>query len=244
MNPPLALSSASVVGRLHLTKEANSQDCCACWSGTSPTGSPVSVGVVADGCGSGAHSELGARALVTAITNRASHLLLHGHNASSIAASLVDKSVSVLRILARTLYPAETFGPRSDFIANHLLCTLLFFIDDGETLSITAYGDGVIQINDEIHVLDCDNTPGYLGYHLLSKAPEPTFSCVVQSRSIQRLVLATDGLPAELVPSIWTHKLRSLQRWLNQQAIKAPLYDDTSIVTRERIIDRNLQAVS
>lgn len=225
--------SASILGRDHLAREVNGQDALAVQQGVSPTHRPFLVAALSDGCGSSPYSELGARLLVQGVTLRAAQRLRHGASAESLVPELLVHATRLLESVAHHTV-ASCSDAREAFIRANLLATLSFVIDDGVHVAIVAQGDGVIAIDDQIHVLVCDNAPPYLAYNLLGAKVSPTFVSVRPTAEISRLALSTDGLPPHLVPQLWGHQGRSLQRWLNVRALREPLLDDTSVIVLER----------
>jgi hypothetical protein len=226
--------SASILGRDHLSREANSQDALAIQLGFSSNARPFAVAAISDGCGSSPFSELGARLLVQGVTHRAAQRLSHGASAESLVPDLLDHATRLLESVTHHAL-ASHLDHRDEFVRSHLLATLSFVVDDGVHVAIVAQGDGLIAIDDQVHVLECANTPPYLAYKRLGVKVAPTFVSVRPSVEITRIALSTDGLPAHLVPQLWGHQGRSLQRWLNVRALREPLLDDTSVVVLERV---------
>ena len=221
---------ASVTGRLHLFREANAQDAFALARAASPRRG--GVGVVCDGCGAEPRSEIGATLLARALATATGDALAAGERASAIAPHLGAFACETLAAITQ----AATGGRGVEaFVREHLLTTALVLIDDGETLAITAWGDGLIALEDEVLVIDEGGVPAYLAYALLDRGapPPPSFACTRPSASVRRAAIATDGLAPALLAGAFGHRGRGLQRWLNVQARGGTLDDDATVVVRE-----------
>ncbi|MFO0658582.1 MAG: protein phosphatase 2C domain-containing protein [Polyangiaceae bacterium] len=177
--------------------------------------------------------EIGSRLLVQGVVHRAAHRLIHGASSESLVHDLLDHGARLLDSIAHHLLASRT-DQREELIRQYLLTTLLLIVDDGLHTAIVAQGDGLIVIDDQVVELDHDNTPPYLAYRLLGQRVAPTFVTVRASRELSRIALASDGLDASLVPQLWGHQGRSLQRWLNVRALREPLHDDTTVIVLER----------
>ena len=225
----MTLLGASVVGRSHLFRETNAQDAFAIAQATPP--STCGVGVVCDGCGAEPRSEIGAVLLSSAIAAAALERIARGEGAGAAARAA---GADALGILARIA--AATAGRDVDaFVRAHLLTTLLVLVDDGATLAVATWGDGVVAFDDERIVIDEGGAPRYLAYALLDGevAPPPSFAREAASAAVRRAAIASDGLTPALVGGCFGHRGRGLQRYLNVQARSAALDDDATIIVRE-----------
>lgn len=216
-----------------MVREANAQDAAAVRVGAGRCGRPFAVGVVADGCGSGARSEVGATLLAEAVARESARRLAAGTTAVEVAGAAGRVGE---RVLAAVLHAVgRDSDDRTRFLADHLLATLIVLVDDGEHLAVVAFGDGLLAADGDVLVIDEGNTPSYLGYALAGRAlPAPSFIWTRRSRDVRQVAIATDGLLPELAAGLWGHRGRSLQRWLNVQAHRAPLEDDATVVVLER----------
>jgi hypothetical protein len=188
--PAFELASGSVVGREHAAAGRNNQDACCSWQGQQAT-----VAVVADGCGSGRFSEVGARAgarlLVEALRQRVPRI-----DAGPVALVLEEVRLAVLAAL-RPL--AEAFGGSlPDAVSEHFLFTLLGAVVTERTAVVFALGDGVIAVNGAVDVLvSPGNAPPYLGYALLDRAAQARrfeIRHLGSASSVDSLLIGTDGV--------------------------------------------------
>ncbi len=175
-------AGGSIVGTAHLRAGRNGQDA---WAVVRR--GQVAVAVVADGCGSAPHSEVGAK-LGAMIAARA---LLARADAPAAAATTI---VRRLRAIAATL------GDDVERVMHdYFLFTLVAAVITPLRTTILSAGDGLFAINDEVRTLGPfpGNAPPYLGYGdtaLVTEAQRPT-------AEVSRVILATDGalqLPADL----------------------------------------------
>lgn len=224
--PSPLLQTASIVGRAHLARHEGGQDAVATRGGLGPEGRSFSVAAVADGCGSAPLSQVGAALLVAVATREAATLLAAGvPTAGLVGPVLAATRRALLGIAAIAADDLQTFVER------HLLATLLVTADDGLTTTCFARGDGLFVVDDDVHVLDEGGAPTYLAYDLFAAPADPF---VLTRPSAARVLAATDGLLPEHAHAAFGHRGRSLQRWLNVLADKAPLADDATVAVFER----------
>src|SRR5688500_16603395 len=144
------VAAASVIGRDHRRLDRRCQDAFAIRRGH------ATVVVLADGCGSGAHSELGARLganlFATALAARATGDI--GWRAA--CDEVLDRLAALVPVLG------------DDAIARHLLFTLVAAVVTPDRAEVLVIGDGIVAIDGDLHVLDSpDDAPAYLAYELL-----------------------------------------------------------------------------
>lgn len=221
------------------------------------------IGVLADGC-SGipafTRSEVGANLSVTYCLTHVQELILGGVAVGEIPRLLYRDLVNALGTVATQFAPAGAFwpypakfrgihefrnslAPAQRFTVDYLTATVIGFVDDGEVLVTFQAGDGVIIVNDDVMIVDQNDTPEY---PVLS----PYGSFVVETydaRRVRRLALATDGveellkhsaatLPARLFDHMATDTM-GLQYLLNVLRKQYPdkVSDDLTVITREMI---------
>ena len=191
MTAPLQIAGGSVIGRDHVRLGRNNQDAF-CWSSTPE----ATVAIVADGCGSGRYSEvgaqLGARLLVQAIRARA-------------AAFDEDAAEAVLeRARQDVLMPLGVLvegmgGSVSQVVSDYWLFTSLGFVVTPRSFVVFGVGDGVIAVNGRAQVFTApNNAPAYLGYGLAASAfREDALRFQVHERgsreALTSLLVGTDG---------------------------------------------------
>jgi hypothetical protein len=181
----IEIAAASVIGRDHRHADRPCQDAFAIRAGAGGV-----VAVVADGCGSGAHSELGARLGA----NLLAAALLARLDALAESASWRAACDEVVARLA-ALVPALGDDPLAA-IADHLLFTLLAAAVTPDGAFVMTIGDGVVIADDRVEVLEADdNAPAYLGYELCGPARPLAITPLPGARAI---LLATDGARALL----------------------------------------------
>jgi hypothetical protein len=217
------------------------------------------LGVVSDGC-SGipalSHTEVGSNLLAAFCVTQVQELLSGGHQTADIPAALYPALTGFCRTLSRLVVPQGTYLPhrpvrsqpyRQDltpverFRIDYLAATIIGFLDDGDTLVTFRKGDGVIIVNEEIEVIDQNNTPEYLGVSV-NRPGERFDTQTYDSATVQRLVIATDGIEPLLAMEGVGHQLFStdnrygFQGNLNVLRREYPekLSDDCSFVVRER----------
>ncbi len=200
---PFSFVSASVTGRDHVRSGKNNQD------GISVIHSHnATVAVVADGCSSGTHNEIGATlgARLTCIeTLRAlnryaphnQHLLFDYPNHWEWREGIPGRICAKLSALIDSMEVEN----RASFIQDHLLFTIVGALITPEHTAFFSLGDGVMVVNGENIPLIIPevNTPPYLAYRLV-KTTMPSQSLilnvnkVIATKDLEHFLLATDGL--------------------------------------------------
>lgn len=183
------IAGGSVPGRSHLRAGRPNQDA---WAWRS-RGDRL-VAVVADGCGSGAHSEVGARLGARLVVERLWHQLESG-------ASLEKESTweAARRATLATLATlAESLGGSlAETVSELFLFTVVGVAIDGAVGRVFAAGDGLFALDDAITVLGPfpGNEPPYLGYGLLNadRAPRLTVERAFDASRVRSILLGTDG---------------------------------------------------
>ncbi len=172
------IAAASVTGREHKRLDRPCQDAFAI-----RRSGDVVVAVVSDGCGSGAHSELGARLGANVFATALAQALADGADVRDPAPwdAACNAVLGQLEALAPVLP-----------IADHFLFTLVAAAVTPTGAGVLAIGDGVVIVDGVVQVLDAgpDNAPSYLAYELLGRAVERRRVDAAGARSI---VVATDG---------------------------------------------------
>ncbi len=136
----------------------------------------VVIGLVADGCGSGAYSETGARLIVqlglTALLLNLRSFCFSGEEDSvkqeikKLLFRVKQQILGQISVLARAMTPpGASFGK---VIEDHFLATLVGFVILPEWSFVFHCGDGVYGVNGELFELGPfpDNAPPYLSYNL------------------------------------------------------------------------------
>lgn len=206
------VASGSVIGLEHLRTGKNNQDACAhAWS---PQGM---VAVVCDGCGSSAHSEVGAHLgtqLVIATLER-SLSQTHPDQNPEFWLQLHQDLLHGLRLCISPLQNLQT-----DLIWHYFLFTVVAALITPESTWLFSLGDGTLVVNGEVLSLGPfpRNAPPYLAYGLVPEAVDldqnqlrlqvhrhlPTAelqSLLIGSDGVQDLITAADKpLPGKTEP--------------------------------------------
>ena len=177
------------------------------------------VGVVCDGCGSGGHSEFGARFASRFIANKLhrwiSDNLTHEEerdfptpHIDLIEQKIATVKETLLGQIGNLAIEMSTGGPSNHpaiiaQIVDSLLFTVVGFVMTKEHTVIFGMGDGVYAVNDEITILEPEqgNAPVYLAYaltgspitdekpHLLNFQIHKSFP----TSDVKSLLIGTDG---------------------------------------------------
>lgn len=180
------IAGGTVTGRSHVLSGKPNQDAHA-WL----CRGEVLVAVVCDGCGSSAHSEVGAQLGARLCTARLAARLAEG-------AALDDPALwdglrgDVLGTLGAL--GAAMGGRLADTVADHFLFTVVGLAFRGDEGCVFAAGDGIAAVDGAVTRLGPfpGNEPPYLAYGLLS-ASAPGFSVVRTFTGARSALLGTDG---------------------------------------------------
>lgn len=177
-------AAAAVPGARHLRVGRNGQDAALAWSATGRA-----AVVVTDGCGSGAHSEAGAR-IGAALVLRAIADARDDQPPRAIWDEVRARVAASLGALV-----AAMPGDRAQIVHDHFLFTIVAaaWSADHDEVSVWALGDGGYALGDRAQVLGpfADNQPPYLGYDLLGMPAEAHLD--VAPACCGSAVVATDG---------------------------------------------------
>ena len=227
-------AGASVTGRDHVLLGRNNQDAVASWRDSIGI-----VAVVADGCGSGRSSEIGA-GLGARLVMEALRSALPSFDRQPTEAVLADVRRFVLCHLRRLA--TGLGGAESGAVAESLLFTVLSVAVTAETSVIFGLGDGVFSVNGRTTVLTSDdNAPAYLSHSLRERAEGKelegrfpfTIHAELPTREVETLVVATDGLSE----SIETEAIRTL---LGDETL---LSHPSGLARRLRVLARPTQRI-
>lgn len=182
----IALAAGSVIGRDHRIVPKNCQD----GFHVKNRGS-ITVGVVTDGCGSGAHTEVGAHIGARLVCEA---VLAERERVEFISDIRWDRVlgdvVSTLHVLARQM------GESLSAVVNEfLLFTVVGVVMDDAEAGFFNFGDGVIQINQQQIELGPfpGNEPPYLGYCLVGSSLPSVDPDALTFRVVHTIPLADLG---------------------------------------------------
>jgi protein phosphatase 2C-like protein len=243
MQGAFEIAGGSVTGREHVAAGRNNQDAF-CWSAAAE----ATVAVVADGCGSGRYSEVGAqvgaRLLTAALREQA--VRFETEKAEDVLERIRLDVLAQLRVLANAMG-----GSLSQVVGDYFLFTTLGFVIGPQTATVFGIGDGVVCVNGRIRKLvAARNEPAYLGYGLTSSTfTDDDLRFVVYERlpadEARTLLVGTDGAfelaesGEAAVAEFWTSDRffsnpyivgRRLSQW--KRVIALP--DDTTLVVARR----------
>lgn len=186
------LAGGSITGREHSRLGKNNQDAFAWYRNDH-----CLIAIVSDGCGSGAHSEVGAKLGVRLTI-------------ASIQQSLQEDDQSLNhqagwerlqnRLLAQLQRIAEQLGGELEqTVQNYLLFTIVGVVITSETTTCFAVGDGVFVINGQVCHLGPfpGNAPPYLAYGLLNQPGYGFQLKPVQQfpiHDLESLLIGSDGV--------------------------------------------------
>lgn len=204
------------------------------------------LGVVADGCGSGRYSEVGAQLGVQFVAQALKTMLLDGTPLELLPESLFAKVITFLEHLLRS-YRFSSNVEQAQFVREHLLFTLLGFVVSPEQTLVFASGDGLVVLNDEVHRREQNNTPDYISYHLLEQhhlrehtLPAAFDLYTYATEKLHRLAIGSDSWLQELplLNEVWDKSgPASLQLSMNRWSDARHFKDDASMVLLERTHD-------
>lgn len=158
----------------------------------------IVIGVVADGCGSGKHTEVGAKLGVIITANQIIEELLHAAPADLSQLDWTNVTIRVeklLRAIAEGMTDENTY---SAFVFDYLLYTTVGFIMTPALTSFFGIGDGTLFVNGVGGVMEAGegNRPDYIGYRILESQSRPVFTVyrTLATADVDHFMVATDGM--------------------------------------------------
>lgn len=210
------IATGTVAGRTHALAGRASQDAHAIRREKDRL-----VAVVADGCGSGEQSEVGACVGASVVVTSVLRAIEEGLSLEqeSTWRAVRAQSVEAIRATARAMG-----GDLEEVVKRCFLFTVVGLAIAGERAAVFAAGDGLVAVNGEAMRLGPfpGNAPPYLGHALLSGNPGAQSDIVVvrslPAGEVESVLLATDGadewagLENKRLPGTQEHvgRLRSL----------------------------------
>lgn len=246
---PYRVHSGLVVGRSHLVEQRNCQDALYTTSCVHD-GRLYCIGMLADGCSEGKHSEVGAQLAVRFVVQHIKKQIEAGQELATIPATALTHLLHFLTGMVGNHHfsPSETVH----YIEDYLLFTLIGYIIDEGTVHVFAMGDGVVILNERLYVIDQQNRPRYIGYHVLEGMrsawnkpvlPEETiaFYTLPSDQMLQRLAIGSDAWGDEqpLLADVWNNRGNaSLQLRMNRWSSARHFKDDASLIVVERMVEQ------
>ena len=241
-------ASGSMIGRNHVLAGKNNQD-----AFRVVRQEQYIIAVVCDGCGSGKHSEVGAKLGTRMVIDAIADLLNYD---LAISDREFWKAVQTNLLQKLKDFVAISNGDM-EFVNDYLLFTIVgVLITSSETVTFSM-GDGAIAVNGKLNQIPAypDNAPPYLAYGLYR--PDAV-SFEIRNRlptsEVHSILIATDGIDdliaVETIAQFWQEdsyfknpdalrrKLVMLNReetkpdWQRRELVKrsGALSDDTTIV--------------
>lgn len=191
------MAGGSIPGRDHTTTQKNSHDAFHFTSSGS-----LGIAVVCDGCGSGEHSEVGAKLMARIVTAQVQRL--YHNDPSAFRIGQIERGLMQVRrsILSHVQLLADSMGGSfSQVIGEYFLSTILGVIVTLDHTFVFGAGDGVMALNGDVRILAPSegNMPDYLSYGLVEtekKGLVPTLKLVasVSTKELQSALIGTDGV--------------------------------------------------
>ena len=182
------VTAGSVMGSHHRALFRNNQDAYR----ISQTPDAI-IAILADGCGSGRYSEVGAR-LAPGFITRYLHGWLKSYADEFDGDVMINYAVTQLQHSINVVV-AQQADELTQCVNDMFLFTLLGVIITHNLTYIFAYGDGAYMLNGELTTLDQDNTPNYIGYGCIGpQAIKANHYRVVPTAEVRSLILGCDGV--------------------------------------------------
>lgn len=160
--------------------------------------------VVCDGCGSGEHSEVGAKlgsALIArAIVDQAERALLVNQSAD-LSADAFWQRISRIVIGQLTALAHSMGGSLSQVVGDYFLFTVVGAVVTDSSVFVFSLGDGTYAVNGKIYALGPfpNNEPPYLMYALTGTSRGGSgyslfVNHIIPAENFQSLLIGTDGV--------------------------------------------------
>jgi len=174
----------------------------------------ITIGIIADGCGSGKKNEVGANLGVQLfgeiLKTEAERSLQHGQ------LSFNKWERSKISFLGKISTLASCMGPSLSEVVEHFFAfSLVGFIIMPETTSIFHCGDGCYSVNDELTTIGPypGNAPPYIAYNILGDT-EPKFEITdIPTSSIENISVGSDGV--DYIPDFEM----TLEQWIGTDSV-------------------------
>ena len=188
------VAGGSIAGRNHTLAGKNNQDAYCSYSSEL-----VTIAVVCDGCGSGKHSEVGAKLgaglIVEAIARQ-----LKGQTSLDLVEVRQDVLVQ-LEGIGKTIAGVH---PLSQIINDYLLFTVIGALITPSETAVFSIGDGVIAVNGKVTQIGPfpNNAPPYLAYSLCGYPEWGHLQMHYQlpTQEVESILIGTDGV-SDLIDS-------------------------------------------
>lgn len=179
-------AAGTCIGSDHHRAMKNSQDAISLLNLNDDT----TIGIVADGCGSCKHSEVGAKYAVEFIQRQFQNYYKYANSKEFILTDVI-----LLYIRDRLIQDLKSLKVKFESEFNeYFLFTIVGFLTNsiGELL-IFHEGDGYYEVNGESFVIEQNNRPSYLAYNVNSQVSELTIR-KFNIENVNNFLISTDGI--------------------------------------------------
>jgi len=197
----MKIGYATIQGHTHRNLEYNNQDFVLITENDN-----FKIGLIADGCGSGSNSEVGAQLGLKFLSKRIIEKI------DSDWKSNLKEDIQRYSKEISEIHSSDSKG----FIRDFLLYTIIGFVEKDNILTIFSYGDGVIIIDDKIEIINHDNRPKYLNNELIGNEGGEFIFKEINFEN-QKIILGSDGLEdlLEGIEKGFVEEYHSLKQFIN-----------------------------
>jgi len=193
------IAAGSVIGKDHLRLNKNNHDA------YNVVHRPDSiVAVVCDGCGSGAHSEVGAKIAAYMLPHQLRLIADIGDLDKTEVTGLVELNVNITDLAVKMIWGTGKVEEKLvGVVKDYFLFTCMVAIITKYWVAIASIGDGVYALNGEVKTIGPfpNNAPPYSSYGIVPQAVDERFrnpkfqvNEIILAENFQSLVIGTDGL--------------------------------------------------
>jgi hypothetical protein len=174
----MKIGYGSIQGFTHRQLEYNNQDFVLV-----SENDEYNIGLIADGCGSGSNSEVGAQLGLKFLLRKIDEQINSDWKAN-LKENIQKYSNQIAKLHSTNL---------REFTKNFLLYTIIGFVEENSKITIFSFGDGVIIIDDQIKVINQNNRPKYINNELIgNEGGQFAFEEVLLDE--QTILIGSDGV--------------------------------------------------
>ena len=244
MSPSFTIKTGIVPGRDHILSARNCQDAVR-WRKVTIGSDEYFVAFICDGCSSGKFTEVGASLAAEFLVTQTQSHLIGGLSVPVLSAVLYSDLRDYLDWLVNGFF----MNPQdlSVYIQDYLLFTVMGVIVGADCALVLNAGDGVIIVNDDLKIVDCNNEPPYPAYHLVDQKylspdrrnlPGNFDISIFKTAEINRILIGSDSwiTYTHLLNEVWGLKHpNAVQRKMNVwSSTNHFLQDDASLAIFEK----------
>jgi len=223
------------------------------------TGKDFMVAVVCDGCGSGEHSEVGAKIGAEFVAKRIAARFgpeMMWFYESSVPSLLSQTQEGLIKLISEI---ARGMGSEEDLeriVENYFLFTIVGVLVSPDWTVTFSMGDGVLALNGDVHVIPPfpGNAPPYIGNYARARDPGRPLANfvrhqVIPTADVQSILIGSDGvgdlIEAEAMPLPGKIDLVGplAQFWTDDKFIQNPdmIRRRLAVVNREWVDGRHIR---